>query len=148
MMPERTWRASIKKLAAAEEELQRIVKLEVVTNGCTNTLRLSEQVKKLSEKTGENSSLSDEKSSLMTKARKESVLESVDNAVVAVEQLSADKLKEFTFQIDIGVFHLSLIAKNEKGIRREFLLAECTAIEYLEVATQVSKEIQLKVGYF
>lgn len=88
-LSQKTWRSSIKKLPSSGQESQRIVKLEVVTTGCTKTLRLSEKVKKLNDINSEDHSNSDEKSSLLSlkaKARKESMLESVDQTLVVTEQ--------------------------------------------------------------
>jgi len=62
--------------------------------------------------------------------------------------LEAQENRESKFQLDIGVIYISFVASNEKKIRREFMLACFQTIEFLVIANDKDKSIQLRISDF
>lgn len=144
---------------------ERIVKIEVLAEGYTKTLRLTERQSDStatprgaalardegpSRGQGEAAQLPQTlaplKARAPTKGKQESRLESIDDPDVLYE-VAEKRERANKFQLDIGMMHLSFIARNDKNTRREFLLAYLEAIEFLAVEAGDSKDLQLRVAY-
>ena len=76
----------------------------------------------------------------------ESKLESIDDPNVFYE-VQEKPARESKMQLDIGMMYISFIARNDKRIRREFLLGYLEGIEFLVVDAEDNKDMQLRLGY-
>ena len=70
----------------------------------------------------------------------ESKLEFIDDPNVFYE-VQEKPARESKMQLDIGMMHISFIARNDKRIRREFLLGYLEGIEFLVVDAEDNKDI-------
>lgn len=74
----------------------------------------------------------------------ESRLESVNE-----EQKPAESIqRENKYQLDLCMIYISFIARNDKKIRKEFLLGCLEGIEFLMIEADEDKDIQLRMSYF
>lgn len=161
-------RKALQGLGASQIEEQqyseRIVKIEVVAEGCTKTLRLTERENEhapaaggAAEETaepGEEGNTTDrakqvvlKQKVLSKKARPESRLEQISEVEVLTE-VEEQPQRESKVQLDIRKVYLSFIARSDKKVRREFMLGYLESIEFLAVVVDEDQEVQLRVGYF
>ena len=137
-----------------------LLHLTVEAEGCTKTLRLVESTTKVvkpvsssfvgssnrsTEMVRADQSLEDANSDDQERPRTLSRLESLDDPDVLYEVERKQPEQERKFQLDIGTIQISLIAHNEKMIRKEFMLICFEAIEFLAVETGRFQQLQLKV---
>lgn len=122
---------------------QRLIKVEITTDGYTKTLRFSEkdEAEQKNDRDATNAFVVNTqnyrdklRSKLKKKNKEENKLESIRDEE-AVKKGPDEILRENKFQLAITTLHLSFVARDEKGERMEFLLGHMRDIEFLSIDT-------------
>ena len=78
--------------------------------------------------------------------KQQSRLETIDDPNVLYE-VEEKPLRESKFQLDIKMLYISFIARNDRKIRREFMLGCLEGLEFLMIDSEEDKKLQLKISY-
>lgn len=111
-----------------EDIPEKMIKISVETDGQTNILRLTE--KRLDELVAQVQPIVDE-----------------DQIDTGADE-PAEVKSETKIQVDVPNMIVSLIAKSDKKLRREFMLAAVSGIEFLKIESEVDTSLQLKMADF
>jgi hypothetical protein len=145
---------------------EKIISVEIFTDGYTKMLRFTERNKEaqiaqnmdefriskipVSDKSEKGTNLAKSVTSLLSKKNNDKQLnrlESVDEIDVLYEV--GDKIKrESKFQLDIRMLYISFIARSDRKIRREFLLGYLEGMEFLVIDSEEDRKLQFKLSYF
>jgi hypothetical protein len=141
---------------------ERLVQVEVVAEGCTKTLRLTEIPGGRRAEVSAGQSGPDACAAALTAGEAASLLRPARRLPTQAKaggkepgQASpelpngseAKPAKSSKFQLDIPALHVSFIARNGTRLRREFLLGFFEGIELLAVESGGTHDLQLRVGY-
>lgn len=147
-----------------------LLQLQVVAEGCTKALRLTETRRALAEISAQQpgTSVEDESRTLLGHAggsperlqeeqpggqitgepgRQRSCLESLEDYEVLYEVERKNRDKDRTFQLDICAVYASFVAHSEKGVRKEFILACLEKVEFLAVSSSLARDYQLRIAH-